>query len=262
MVRMLNRASPRWERLRRLPWLVRAGLHEASRLMNAPAGRTDVLRRARDGQPLYWGLDVVFWDNEKEELYTPEFRRRLGEDQKSQAGMLVDSIYADLKSKQPNADLLQQMSVLELSNRLPELLLMRVDKMSMAHSIEARAPFLDHTLVSYGLSLPRELKINGKLTKRVLKESLRGVLPDEVLDRPKQGFRVPMPDWLRGPLANWAKHQIFESPLATRGFFNREYIDNLWNRHLTGVQDQSFDLWCLVNLGAWYDRWIEGRKAA
>jgi asparagine synthase (glutamine-hydrolysing) len=188
--------------------------------------------------------------------------RQLGDVGRSHSSTLVDNIYADLKSKQPNADLLQQMSVLELSNRLPELLLMRVDKMSMAHSIEARAPFLDHTLVSYGLSLPRELKINGKLTKRVLKESLRGVLPDEVLDRPKQGFRVPMPDWLRGPLANRAKHQIFESTLATRGFFNREYIDNLWNRHLTGVQDQSFDLWCLVNLGAWYDRWIEGRKAA
>ena len=78
---------------------------------DAPAGRTDVLRRARDGQPLYWGLDVVFWDNEKDELLTPEFRRRLGERPKSQAGMLVDSIYADLKARQPNADLLQQMSV-------------------------------------------------------------------------------------------------------------------------------------------------------
>ena len=80
MVRMLNRASPRWERLRRLPWLVRAGLHEASRLMNAPAGRTDVLRRARDGQPLYWGLDVVFWDNEKEELLHAGASPALGED--------------------------------------------------------------------------------------------------------------------------------------------------------------------------------------
>ena len=177
--------------------------------------------------------------------------------------MLVDSIYAELKSKQPGADLLQQMSVVELCNRLPELLLMRVDKISMAHSIEARAPFLDHDAGRRtGCRCRAQLKINGKLTKRVLKESLRGVLPDEVLDRPKQGFRVPMPDWLRGPLASWAKHQIFESPLATRGFFNREYIDKLWHRHLTGVQDHSFDLWCLVNLGAWYERWIEGRKAA
>ena len=262
MVRVLGSAEPKFNMIRRLPWLLRAGLHEASRLMHAPPGRTDLLRRARDGQALYWGLDVVFWDNEKEQLLTRDTRARLGEDRRSHSGDLVEGIYADVLARQPKADTLQQMSILELSNRLPELLLMRVDKMSMAHSIEARAPFLDHELVSYGLSLPQSLKIDGKRTKRVLKESLRGVLPDEVLDRPKQGFRVPMPDWLRGPLASWAKREIFESPLAGRGFFNRPYIEDLWNRHLTGVQDTSFDLWCLVNLGAWYEHWIEGRKAA
>ncbi len=262
MAHMINRASRRWERIRRLPWLVRAGLHEASRLVGAPAGRTDVLRRARDGQPLYWGLDVVFWDNEKAELLTADAHRRLGEDRRSQSGDFVGDVYADLLARQPGADLLQQMSVVELSNRLPELLLMRVDKLSMAHSIEARAPFLDAELVAYGLSLPRTLKIEGSRTKRVLKQALRGVVPDEVLDRPKQGFRVPLPEWLRGPLATWAKHQIFDSPLAGRGFFNRAYVDELWGRHLSGVQDHSFDLWCLVNLGAWYGHWIEGRRAA
>ena len=154
------------------------------------------------------------------------------------------------------------MSVVEMANRLPELLLMRVDKLSMAHSIEARAPFLDSTLASYGLSLPRALKVNGNKTKYVLKQALRGVVPDEVLDRPKQGFRVPLPEWLRGPLASWAKSQIFESPLAERGFFNHQYVNEMWRRHLAGVQDHSFDLWCLVNLGAWYSHWIEGRKAA
>src|SRR6185369_13944275 len=84
MAHLINRASPRWDRIRRLPWLVRAGLHQASRLVGAPAGRTDVLRRARDGQPLYWGLDVVFWDNEKAELLTPDAHRRFGEDRRSQ----------------------------------------------------------------------------------------------------------------------------------------------------------------------------------
>jgi asparagine synthase (glutamine-hydrolysing) len=262
MVRMLGTASRRWERIRRLPWLMRAGLHQASRLLGAPAGRTDVLRRARDGQPLYWGLDVVFWDNEKAELLTAEAHQRLGEHRRSQSGIMLGNIYADLLALQPGADLLQQMSVIELSNRLPELLLMRVDKLSMAHSIEARAPFLDHSLVTYGLALPRALKIDGTRTKQVLKQALRGLVPDEVLDRPKQGFRVPLPAWLRGPLASWAKHEIFESPLAGRGFFNRAYVDELWRRHLAGVQDHSFDLWCLVNLGAWYAHWIEGRKAA
>jgi asparagine synthase (glutamine-hydrolysing) len=262
MAHMVNTASRRWDAIRRLPRLVRAGLHEASRLLKQPAGRTDVLRRARDGQPLYWGLDVVFWDSEKERLLTAETRARMGETRRSQSGELVEKVYADLAARQPHADLLQQMSVMELNNRLPELLLMRVDKLSMAHSIEARAPFLDHSLVAYGLSLPRSLKIRGDKGKWVLKQALRGVLPDEVLDRPKQGFRVPLPEWLRGPLANWAKREIFESPLASRGFFNRPYVDELWGRHLAGVQDHSFDLWCLVNLGAWYGHWIEGRKAA
>jgi asparagine synthase (glutamine-hydrolysing) len=262
MAHMLNVASRRWDRVRRLPWLLRAGLHEASRLLRAPAGRTDVLRRARDGQPLYWGLDVVFWDSEKAELLTHATRQRLGEHERSQSGTMLENLYADLHERQPNADLLQKMSVIELHNRLPELLLMRVDKLSMAHSIEARAPFLDAALVAYGLSLPVSLKIRGSRGKYVLKQALRGVLPDEVLDRPKQGFRVPLPAWLRGPLASWAKHEIFESPLASRGFFNRGYIDDLWGRHLGGVQDHSFDLWCLVNLGAWYAHWIDKRKAA
>jgi asparagine synthase (glutamine-hydrolysing) len=262
MAHLIKTAKPRWDRIRRLPRFVRAGLHEASRLLRAPAGRTDVLRRARDGQPLYWGLDVVFWDSEKERLLTPDARRRFGEDRRSQSGDMLEKVYADLAARQPNADALQQMSVVELCNRLPELLLMRVDKLSMAHSIEARAPFLDHSLVAYGLSLPRALKINAAGTKYVLKQALRGVVPDEVLDRPKQGFRVPLPEWLRGPLAGWAKRQIFDSPLASRGFFNRAYLDELWGRHLGGVQDHSFDLWCMVNLGAWYDRWIDGRKAA
>jgi asparagine synthase (glutamine-hydrolysing) len=262
MAHILNVSSRRFDQIKRLPRFVRAGLHEASRLLRAPAGRTDLLRRARDGHPLYWGLDVVFWDNEKRQLLTRDAWTRLGEHRRSHAGELLGGVYADLLARQPGADFLQQMSVVEMTNRLPELLLMRVDKLSMAHSIEARAPFLDSTMAAYGLSLPSALKIRGDTGKRVLKSALRGVVPDEVLDRPKQGFRVPLPAWLRGPLASWAKHQIFDSPLAGRGFFNRAYVDEMWRRHLAGVQDHSFDLWCLVNLGAWYAHWIEDRKAA
>jgi len=128
--------------------------------------------------------------------------------------------------------------------------------------VEARAPFLDYQLVEYGLSLPQSLKIRNGKTKYVLKEALRSVLPEEVLTRKKQGFRVPLPAWLKGPLAGWAKNQIFDGPLASRGFFNESYINGLWQRHVAGVHDHSFDLWCLVNLGAWYSRWIDKPAAA
>ena len=262
MARLIQTASQRWERVRRLPRLLRSGLHAASRLLRAPAGRIDILRRARDDEPLYWGLDVVFWDTEKEELLRPQTWSRLEPSRPSRAAEYVRGAYTDLFARQPGADLMQQMSALELANRLPELLLMRVDKLSMAHSVEARAPFLDYQLVEFGLSLPQSLKIRGGKSKYVLKRALEPVLPAEVLERRKQGFRVPLPAWLKGPLASWAKHQIFSSALTSRDFFNASYIDEMWRRHLGDVQDHSFDLWCLVNLGAWYAHWIDNKAAA
>jgi asparagine synthase (glutamine-hydrolysing) len=262
MAHIIKTAARQWDRVRRLPKLLRAGLHTASRLLKAPPGRVDILRRARDGEPLYWGLDVVFWETEKLNLLAPAGWPRREPGGSNGAAEYVRGVYTDLFARQPNADLMQQMSAMELANRLPELLLMRVDKLSMAESVEARAPFLDADLVSYGLSLPQHLKVRPGQTKYVLKEALRDVLPAEVLTRSKQGFRVPLPAWLKGPLASWARHQIFSSPLAQRGFFNPAYIEGIWQRHVSGVHDHSFDLWCLVNLGAWYARWIDQRAAA
>jgi asparagine synthase (glutamine-hydrolysing) len=254
MAHVLTSAGPRFEQVRRLPSLVRASLHRASRLLGAPAGRVDLLRRAREDEPLYWGLDVAFWETEKADLLTTRAAAPFS---------FVKEVYAELAARQPGADLLQQMSALELANRLPELLLMRVDKISMAHSLEARAPFLDADLVSYALSLPQRLKIRGmRETKYILKQALRPLLPASVLDRHKQGFRVPLPEWLRGPLAGWARRQVLEGPLAERGVFRRAYLERLWRRHLSGQFDHSYDLWCLINLGAWYERWIEPRAAA
>jgi asparagine synthase (glutamine-hydrolysing) len=143
-----------------------------------------------------------------------------------------------------------------LSNRLPELLLMRVDKFSMAHSLEARAPFLDHQLVSFALSLPQRLKINGGKTKYILKRAVEGLLPADVINRRKQGFRVPLPEWLAGDLSAWAEHQLFASPISKLDLFNADYIRNMWRRHRDGVQDHSFDLWCLINLACWYEGWF------
>jgi asparagine synthase (glutamine-hydrolysing) len=258
MANIVGRAGRRWALVNRLPRIAKAGLHLASRLAGAPAGRTDVLRRARDGEPLYWGLDVVFWETEKDDVMAPGVRAET----RGATPRFIADVYADLRRRQPRADALQTMSAVELAERLPELLLMRVDKISMAHSIEARAPFLDADLVSYGVSLPQALKIRGAQGKLVLKKALAGIVPDAVLTRGKQGFRVPLPEWMRGPLAAWSRRQLLEGPLMRRGIFNRVAVERMWQRHQTGAFDHSFDLWCLINLGAWYERWIEPRVAA
>ena len=251
MSRLIDSHDARWRRLRRLPNAARRALYHAARVTGVDDGRADVLRRLAAGEPFYWGLDVVFSEVEKRRLY-----RRGAAPAQGASASVVSGYYADLCRYQPSADVLQQMSYVELSNRLPELLLMRVDKFSMAHSLEARAPFLDHALVSYALSLPQHAKIAGGDTKRILKEAVTGVLPAEVVHRPKQGFRVPLPAWLAGPLSTWAEECLFSRKARELDFLDFGYIERLWHRHRTRQADQSFDLWCLINLFSWYEHWF------
>jgi len=242
----------RWRPLLTLPRFIREGLYQSARALGRGDGSLDVLRRAAENEPFYWGLTIAFWETEKRRLIQENGHVR----STGRSAAIVKGYYDELHAVHPHADFLQQVSFVELSNRLPELLLMRVDKFSMAHSLEARAPFLDYELASYALSLPAHLKIAGTRTKHILKEALRGVLPAEIIDRPKQGFRVPLPDWLAGELRPWAEQILFDSPLRSAKLLNFDYVRWMWDRHVTRTWDHSFDLWCLMNLSAWYEQWF------
>jgi asparagine synthase (glutamine-hydrolysing) len=243
-----------WSLLRRLPRAARRAAKVAAQWTGAPGGRIDLLRRAAEDEPLYLGLDVVFFDWEKRGLYTAAGRSVM----RHPAAETVRAYYDEIRERQPGADFSQQMSYVELRNRLPELLLMRVDKFSMAHSLEARAPFLDAALVAYALSLPASMKMDGMRTKTVLKDAARAWLPGDVIDREKQGFRVPLPAWLRGDLAAWAEDVLRRSPLRRLGLLDFDHVLGLWRSHQEGKADHSFDLWCLINLSGWYERWVAG----
>lgn len=250
--KLLQTYNGRWSQLRRMPQFVRRAVKRGAELAGAPSGRVDVLRRAAEDEPLYLGLDVVFFDWEKAELYTPEGKRAMPR----KAADTISAYYREIHERRPDADFSQQMSYIELRNRLPELLLMRVDKFSMAHSLEARAPFLDHQLATYALSLPARMKMDGERTKAVLKDAARDWLPEDVIERQKQGFRVPLPAWLRGELAPWGEDLLRRSPLRKLGILDFDHITELWRRHREGVADHSFDLWCLINLSGWYEHWF------
>jgi asparagine synthase (glutamine-hydrolysing) len=252
MTRLIGSHDSTWRRLGLLPHAARLALYHGARVTGMNDGRADVLRRLAAGEPFYRGLDVVFSDLEKRRLY----RSGGAPDQGSSAASIVSGCYRELSRSRPNADFLQQMSYVELSNRLPELLLMRVDKFSMAHSLEARAPFLDHELVSYALSLPQHAKISGGETKRVLKQAVADILPAEIIQRQKQGFRVPLPAWLAGPLSKWAEERLFSSKARELDFLDFSYIEQLWHQHRTRKADRSFALWCLINLFSWYECWF------
>jgi asparagine synthase (glutamine-hydrolysing) len=139
---------------------------------------------------------------------------------------------------------------------------MRVDKMTMANSVEARVPFLDQQLVEFAMALPPRMRTRGRSGKVLLKKAVAGLLPAEIVDRPKQGFVAPVAEWFRGDLGLRARRQIRESSLAERGLLDYDAIDRLWHAHRSGRGEWAFQLWSIYNVSAWYDLWVAGRHPA
>ena len=130
-----------------------------------------------------------------------------------------------LHSAKPEADLLERMIYQELKLRLPELLLMRVDKMTMATSVEARVPFLDHKLVEFAMTIPQGMKFKNGETKHILKRALKGVVPDRVLARKKMGFGAPIKEWMLDRLGGFVEDAVINSSLGRRELFDYAFIE-------------------------------------
>jgi asparagine synthase (glutamine-hydrolysing) len=143
------------------------------------------------------------------------------------------------------------MSYLDLNLRLPELLLMRIDKMSMGVSLEARVPFLDHKFVELAMSIPESVKTKGNSNKYILKKAVRGLIPNELIDRKKQGFGVPVHEWLSAGLGERARKEVAEFCALT------ELLDR---REVGYILDdtQSPKAWCLLNLAMWWREYVVG----
>jgi asparagine synthase (glutamine-hydrolysing) len=153
------------------------------------------------------------------------------------------------------------MTYLELKQRLAELLLMRVDKMTMATSVEARVPFLDHEVVEFAMALPPEMKVRRGLGKYLLKKAVGGpILPSHIAYRRKQGFGAPVAEWFRGELGRRAQQQINASALRDRGLLDYDEINRIWEAHRHGPVNWAFQLWNIYNVSAWYDYWVAGER--
>ena len=140
------------------------------------------------------------------------------------------------------------MTYLDLNLRLPELLLMRVDKMSMGVSLEGRVPFLDHKLVELAMSLPEEMKTRQGILKYILKKAVRGVIPDEIIDRKKQGFGVPVYEWFFDRLGNEIRRELDEFCGKT-DFFDRDEVFRLIE------EGKTAQVW-LFNFALWWKEYI------
>ena len=157
--------------------------------------------------------------------------------------------------------ILQKIPYMELKLRIPEHLLMRVDKMTMAHSVEARVPFLDHDVVEFARRCPPSYKLKDGVGKHVLKRAAEPYLDRDLVHRKKQGFGAPMEEWFReGDFGARCLAAFDRSALRTEGFIDGEYFAGLLKDQIAGRASASFQLWTVMNAVLWHASWIEGRE--
>lgn len=152
-----------------------------------------------------------------------------------------------------NSDVTSRVQYVDIKTYLPEDILVKVDRMSMAHSLEIRSPLLDHTLLEFLGRLPSSVKLRGRTSKYIFKRAMEDRLPHDILYRKKQGFSIPLASWLRGSLQKPARESLFPANGIVNDYFETKYLDRLWKQHQAKVRDVAYPLWGLIMLQRWWE---------
>lgn len=203
-------------------------------------------------------LQMALYLTQEDFLHPPT---RLFSPDAQQALALHDpfAAYHEAYIRLKNFDTVQRALYTDCLILLPDMFLEKVDKSTMAHGIEVRVPFLDADLTDYALGLPSGVKVKYGQKKRILRTALRGIVPDEILDAPKEGFGVPYQYWLRDSLADYLRSVLLDDSIQQWGIFDRSALERTIQEHTSGQRNHGFLLWKLLNLGLWYRMYLQGR---
>lgn len=190
----------------------------------------------------------------RRQLYTPEFSEQVGD----VAGATIAGAFAGATG----TDVVDRMLEVDVSTYLVGDLIAKVDIATMAHGLEARSPLLDPELMQFAASIPAGMKVRGREKKWILRRALRGILPDDLLDRPKQGFSVPLSGWLRGELRPWVSEVLLDREATSRGYFEPSEVEALIARHDAGAEALAKPIWSLVMLELWHRELIDTATGA
>lgn len=233
----------------------KAVLSRVPRLSLVQAGRRMAERVCEPFAATYLGRICYFSPIEKACLYTSEFREAI---------LQQDSF--DLLRKwfdeAPAVELLDQLLAVDTRTYLPDDLLVKVDRATMAHGLEARSPFLDHKLMEFGALLPIDLKVRKGESKYLLKSAMRGVLPDRVIARNKQGFGVPIDRWFREECRDFIRETLLSTRSVTRGYFVRERVQELIDNHQYRGMTCGYRLYALLMLELWHREYVDSQASA
>ena len=227
---------------------VRGGVATLPSSLSRKLNRT-FLSRESDIENLFFDNFGVFPKSMQSGLFTQATKERIGDlNPYAQQNKWIDKCDAE--------DVLDKLLYADTKTYLHELL-MKQDQMSMAASIESRVPFLDHKLVEFTARMPREMKLRGGTTKWILREAMKGILPPEILDRPKMGFPVPVGSWFRGEFKHIVDEYVLGSRAAERGIFDAGFVRKLVAEHNAG-ENHDERIWSLVNFEIWQRQFMDG----
>ena len=243
---------------RRLPGVLRNRLIPALVGKIPPSsqkkGVVNKVKRFVDGAMLPESLMHFRWNiyataEMKDDLLSPEFKKSLN------GANTYDKFVSYLETA-AGSDPLWQQQFADIKTFMVDDILVKVDRMSMANSLEARVPFLDHRLVEFAAGVPSDLKLRGMTTKYLLKKAMESKLPSSVINRRKEGFSIPMKNWLKEELRPMMGDYLSESRLKDGGFFNPRYVQRLMREHLEGSANHAHQLWSLMMFEIWKEKYI------
>lgn len=232
----------------------------------------DIFNRAKSGQELFWGGAACWWGELRDRLTPDRSPFQAAEDcpieglmpashEQLDSHAVVRHYLGQLDGQLADPEVLQKIPYMEMKLRLPEHLLMRVDKLTMAHSIEARVPFLDHDVVEFATRLPASYKLKNGVGKSILKKAAEPYLDHDLVYRTKQGFGAPMEEWFQeGDFGRRCVAAFERSALVKEGFFDNTYFLDMLKGQMEGRGGYSFQLWTVMNAVLWHASWIEGRE--
>ncbi|RQW01382.1 asparagine synthase (glutamine-hydrolyzing) [candidate division KSB1 bacterium] len=198
----------------------------------------------------FYRTNTYITQQEQNQLFSKDFKRST---QDYNPFTVIEQFYKKADTDDP----LSKMQYVDIKNYLPGDILVKVDRMSMANSLEVRAPMLDHKFMEFAATIPSHFKLRGREKKYILKKALTPYLPHDILYRKKQGFEVPLDRWFRNELKTLVQETVLSPKAIQRGLFNPEYLTRMWQQHQSGQRNFGTNFWTLLMFELWYRCFME-----
>jgi len=214
--------------------------------------RKDVLARAAAGEEYFWSYETAWMDSNKDDILTPDVHSERASRIVSECRQRFDA------SDHTGSDYLFYIIYAMMQDfYFPNLMLAKLELLASSLGLEPRCPYAEPEYAHFVFNIPARLKTKDGLVKYFFKKAIEGVLPDEIIYRPKQGFRTPVVELFQGQLGKWAEPILLETGLTREGLLRRNHIDDLLRKHRRGEADYANRLWTVMVLNLWHERWVE-----